>query len=305
MKGSIRLLHSADDDTDSTAKDDENGLNDSFDLNAFSPFSNFGGTIDDGDAMGDWNLFPGYYTSQDSYSLSLPPVDAAFKPNLNTTVNFHDTGFSIGTSVCIGAPLPNTLTMDEDANTMDTFIPSAWNDTHWDAFVDTEDIDTILKNATSLNAQRAVQMPDMTQLNNTSLNWNPRWDASVSFDSFPRSNTILHRNANIAGDSSAISKQCNLPSSNADTIGNYYSVGQGNSIFLNDFGNTIGGSRTALSTNESSFDLDGNAAWDLTDWTTIDWNTIDRSATDCTTIDWNSPAPDAPRDGYQDSNTNF
>ena len=177
LEGSIRLLHSADDDTDSTAKDDENGLNDSFDFNAFSLFSNFGGIIEDGDAVGDWNLIPGYYTSQDSYSLSLPPIDAAFKPNFNTIAHHYDTEFSMGTSVGIRNPLPNTRTMDEDANTMDTFIPPSWNDTHWDAFIDTEtsnpieDIDTILRNATSLNAQRAVQALDMTQLSNTSLTY--------------------------------------------------------------------------------------------------------------------------------------
>ena len=193
MKGSIRLLHSADDDTDSTAKDDENGLNDYFDFNAFSLFSNFGGIIEDGDALGDWNLIPGYYTSQDSYSLSLPPIDAAFKPNFNTIAHHYDTEFSMGTSVGIRNPLPNTRTMDEDANTMDTFIPPSWNDTHWDAFIDTEtsnpieDIDTILRNATSLNAQRAVQALDMTQLSNTSLTYrigkvvsDYGWGASLS-----------------------------------------------------------------------------------------------------------------------------
>ena len=186
LEGSIRPLHSAGDYADSTAKDDENGLNDYFDFNAFSPFSTLSGNVEDGDAMGDWNPIPGYYTSQDSYSLSLPPLDAAIKPCFNTIVHHYDTEFSIDTSVGIGNPLPNTLTMDEETKTMDTFIPSAWNDTHWDAFVDTEtsnpieDIDTILRNATSLNAQRAVQIPDMTQLNNTSLNWNLRWEASIS-----------------------------------------------------------------------------------------------------------------------------
>ena len=330
LKGSMRPLRLADDYADLTGHANGNGLNDVFDYNgfspntsspnAFSPLSDSSDTVKDGDAMGDMNPIPGYYTSQDSSFLSLTPNNAAIKPNLNNTANHYDTEFSMGTSTGIAAPLPNTRIMNEKANTTDNFIPSPWNDAHWDAFVDTEisnpieDIDTILRNATSLRGQRGVQVPDITQPDNAPLNRNPEWYAFF--------NTAPNQDMNVAGDSSAASQRTvhvpnttppnntslnseahwnfvnydSLPTSNtapkehanvvgassavpeqfnlSSSIGNY-SVGQGISTFPNDFGNAAG-----YSPARSSFDLERNAAWDPNDWTSIDWTTIDWTTID-------------------------
>ena len=165
LKGSIRSLRLADDYANSTADAAENGLNDVFDFNAVapnasSPLSDSSGSVKDSDAIGDLDPTPEYYASQDAYSLSLPPHDAAIISNLNTTANFHDPNFAIDTPTGITAPLPNTPNLNEEAYTTNNFVsPSSWNDTHWDAFVDTEtsnpveDIDTFPMDATSLNAQ--------------------------------------------------------------------------------------------------------------------------------------------------------
>ena len=320
LKDSIKPLRLANDYADSTGHANGNGLNDIFDFNAsspnaFSPLSNSSGTIEDrdGDAIRDLYPILGYYTSQDSYILSLPLNDVAIEPNPNTTINLHDTELSMGTPT----PLPNTRTMDQDAEAMDNFIsPSSWNDTHWDAFVDTEistpteDIDMILRNATSVNAQNTAQVRNTTQLSHTPLKWNREWDAFVNtaanettnssapsqhavqtpnitqlnktfsnsehewdfvdFDSLTRSNAAPNGNANV----SAVPMQYNLLRSNvianANAIGHYYSVGQGISRLPNDFGYPADYSRAGR-----SFDREGNAACDLNGWTTVDWTTID------------------------------
>ena len=363
--------------------------------------------------------FRGYHASQDPYSLSLPPNDAAIESHLNTTVNLHDIEFSKGTSGGIGAPLPKISKTDEDVNTR--------NDAYWDAFVETEnsnpveDIDTILGNATSLNAQRAVQVPHMTQQKNTSLNRNPytfvnfdsytrsntastqravqvpgmtqrnnaslncNTDAFIDFDLHTRSNTALtgqtmqapdmtqrrntslyqnpytfvnsdllsrsntarNENSNVIGYSSAVPEQNYFPSSNADAIGNC-SVGQRISPFLNDFSNAAGDFR-ALSRNETSFDLEWTTPYEnpnligyssalpkqnnlpssnanaISNYSvgrrisafrddfagnsrTLPWNEGSSDlecnaawyATDWTPINRSRPDLDAPRDGYQD-----
>ena len=158
LEGEMRPICLADDYADSTGCADGDGLDDVVGFNAFSPntssrnasspLSDSSGTIEDGDAMRDLNPIPGYYTSQDFYTLSLLPIAAAIEPNLNTPVNHYDTEFSMATPT----PLTNIRTMNEDAIAMDNLIsPSSWNDTQWDAFVGTEtsnptqDIDTILR----------------------------------------------------------------------------------------------------------------------------------------------------------------
>lgn len=213
LEGSIRHLRLADDYADSTADPAENGLNDVFEFNAVSPnassplsaLSDSSGNIEDGEAIADPNPISGYHASQDAYSLSPPLHNAAIGPTLNTTAALHDPNFAIGTPTGIGAQLPNTCNMDEESHTMNNFIsPSSWDDTHWDAFVDTEtgtstpveEIDAILRHATSLDTQSAVHLPGMTPLNNATLNSIPDWDAFI--------NNAPNHNTNVAGNSSAV-----------------------------------------------------------------------------------------------------
>ena len=352
LDGSIRPLHLADDHADLIDEANRAGLNDAFDFNtfssnasspsAFSPLLDSNSNIEDVEAVGDLDLTHGHYTSQDTYILPLPPNHAAIEPNLKTTVNHYDTEFLMATSVGNGVPLPNTHIVDEDLITMDNFVStSSWNDTHWDAFVDTEtsapmeDIDTILKNTLSvhtpptiqapdttqlgntfpdwnygwdvfdisapsenanivgdfstapLNAQPAMQVPDINLLNNASLNGESWWDF-VDFDSLPGGNTASNEYAN----ASAIPLEQTILSTNANAndIGNYYSLGRGISTSPNGSGNAA--SYLPLG---SSFDREGNAAWDPNDWTTIDW----------TTIDLRLPDLNAPRAGHQDYNVDW
>ena len=232
LEGEIRSMCLADDYADSTGCADRDGLNDVVGFNTFSPntssrnasspLSDSSGTIEDGDAMRDLTPIPCYYTSQDSYSLSLSPIATAIEPNLNTPVNHYDTEFSMATPTL----LTNIRTMNEDAITMDNIIsPSSWNDIQWDAFVGTEtsnptqDIDTFLRNATSLNAQRSVQVPDTTQLKDNSLDGSAEGEI-INFGSFFQDET-----AYVVGASSAVPEQYNVPGSNANTIGSWFSVG--------------------------------------------------------------------------------
>ena len=177
LEGSITPLHLDDDHADLIKQAYRDGLNDAFDSNtissnassasAFSPLLGSSSNIEDINVIGDLSLNHKRPTSQDPYVLPLPPNHTTIKPNI--TVNQDDTKCSIGTSVGIGVPLPNTHIVDEDLNTMEHFVsPSSWNDTHWDAFVDTEtsapvkDIDTSLKNALSVHTPPAMQAPDTT-----------------------------------------------------------------------------------------------------------------------------------------------
>ena len=355
LKGSIRPLRFDKDYAEVNGQANGDGLNHVFDHNTFSPnasspLSDSSENVKDGDAIEDMNPIPSCYASQNSCFPLLTPNDAAIDPNLNTTVNHYDTEFSMGTPNGIGAPLFNTRTMNENANTTDNFIPSPWNDTHWDAFVDTEisnpieDIDTILRNATSLNGQCGVQVPDTTQLNTAPLNRKPEWYAFA--------NTAPNEYASVAGgswtafqhavqvsDTTSLNNTSlnsgarwnfvnydSLPTSNtapkehANVVGassavpeqfnlpsstGNYSVGQGINSFPSDFGNAAG-----YSPARSSFDLERNAAWDPNDWSTIDWTTIDWTTIDWTTIDWttidpSSPSLDAPHAAYQFYNATF
>ncbi len=113
----------ADDPADLTANTDENSPNDHFNSHGdvFLADSTFSGNIEDGIAMGDSSLIPGYNSSQDPGSPSLPRNDV------------QETEFLIGTPVSIGTPLPNIRLLNEDANTS-----SFQNDAHYDTIVDTE-----------------------------------------------------------------------------------------------------------------------------------------------------------------------
>ena len=342
LEGEIRPMYLADEHADETGYADGDGVDDRFDFNAFSPntsspntsspLSNSGSPIEADDAMGDLDPIPSYYTSQDAYSLSPPPNAATIEPNPNMTVNLHDTEFSMGPPTGHTAPLTNNsgTVDDNDVNTMDNFIsPSfSWNDTHWDAFVDieistpTDDIDMILRNATSVNAQHAVQAPDTLQLNHALVNekpeWNnflnttpnettnasapsqhpisvpntthlpntsPNWDPEygiVDINALTRSYTTPKECANV----SAVAIQYNLPSSNADA--SYHSMAQDLSTLPNEYGNPADYAHAG-----SSFDREGNAACDPNDWTTdctpTNWTTTDRTTTDLYPPDFHTP----------------
>ena len=218
LEGEIRPLCLADEYADENSYANGDGVDDGFDFNAFSPntsspntsspLSNSSSPIEADDAMGDLDPIPSYYTSQDAYSLSLPPNAATIEPNPNTTVNLHDTEFSMGPPTGHTAPLTNNsgTVDDDDVNTMDNFIsPSfSWNDTHWDAFVDIEistpsdDIDMILRNAMSVNVQHTAQATNTTQLHHTFLNRNPECNAFLT--------TAPNETTAVIGDSSAASQ---------------------------------------------------------------------------------------------------
>lgn len=321
LKGQIGSLCLADEYVDETGYADGDGVDNGSDFNVFSPntfspnasspLSDFSGTIEDGNAMGDLDSIPGYYTSQDSYNSSLPPNAAVIEPNPDTTVYVHDTEFSMATLT----PLTNSRAVDQDAEAIDNFIfPSFWNDIHWDAFVDTEtstptdDIDIILRNGTSLDAQRLVQIPDTLQLDHTLLNQNAECDTFLT--TAPNENTSViggssttpqhpisasdtthlhntsanwepewdlvdtntltrsHTTPNEYASVSAVPEHYYLSSSNANA--NASAIGHYHAIAqdLSTLPNEYG-NPADYSRGGNSFDREGNAACDFNNWTPI------------------------------------
>ena len=345
LEGLIRTLDLADENADSIDHANGDGLNDASDFNTFSPNASSpsphsphldsNSNIEGVDAMGDLELIHRHYTSQDSDVSPQSLNHAVIEPNLKTTVNRYDIQFSMGTSVGVGVPLPDTHRVDQNPNTTDSFVsPSSRNDTHWNAFVDTkpsdpvEDIDTILRNATAANTQPTVQAPHTIPLHDTFLDWNHGFDAdilehaniagdslaaplnaqpamqvpdinplnnasmdavswwgSVDFDSLPGGNTSRNEHANV----SAVPMPYYLLSTNANAndIGGYYSVGRGIRTSPNGSGNAA--SYLPLGT---LFDREWNVAWGPNIWTAMDWTNMDRRL----------PDHNAPRAGYQDYN---
>ena len=345
LEGSITPLHLHHDHANLIEQANRDGLNDTFESNtissnassasAFSPLLGSRSNIEDIDVMGDLNLVHGRHISQDPDVLPLPPNHAAIEPN--TTVNHDETEFSMGTSVGIGVPLTNTYIVDEDLDSMEHFVsPSSWNDTHWDAFVDTEtsapveDIDTSLTNALSVHTPPAMQAPDTTQLGNTFPDWNCGWDV---FDTSAPS-----ENANNVGGFSAANLNAQpamqvpdmdpLNNSSLDReswwdLVNFNSLPGGNTA-LNEYTNTsaVPMQYDILSTNayangmgdyysvergiSGSANGSGNAASYLPIGSSFDregnapWH-----PNDWTTIDMRLPDLNGPRAGYQDYNVEW
>ena len=203
LKGEIRPLWLVDEYVDETGYADGDGVDDgsnfdTFSPNTSSPLSNPSSPIECGNTMGELNPIPGYYTSEETYTPSLPPNAAAIEPSLDTNVNLYDTEFLMPTLT----PLTKIRAVDQDAEAIDNSIsPPSWNDIHWDAFVDsgtsipTDDVNMIFRNATSPDAQRLVQMPDAPQLDHTLLNQKSECDNFFT--------TASSNSTSVIGDSSA------------------------------------------------------------------------------------------------------
>ena len=141
--------------------------------------------------------------------------------------------------------------------------------------------------AAPLNAQPAMQVPDINPLNNASMDA-VSWWGSDDFDSLRGGNTPRNGHANVL----AVPMQYYLlsPSANANDRSYYYSAGRGgSSASPNVFGDASSYLRIG-----TFFHRERNVAWDSSIWT-ADWATVDRRL----------PDPNAPCAGYQDYNTDL